>query len=444
MIDVRIASSEFDSLRESLLNDVVEQCAVLLATRATRNGNVDLLLVRDTIFPGTADYIESDVDRAVLRPEFVARVAKLARSKDLSLIFVHTHLGESVPRFSAVDDFGEKELSAFLTRRGQSVLHAALVISKGGVDARVLASHEQVRVTSVGRERNVLTMHHDDGQIDINTYDRQIRAFGEEGQRTLNSLRVAIVGLGGTGSIVAESLVHLGVRDFTLIDFDELEQSNLNRVVNSISSDVGRSKTEIATRYISRFARDSNVLSINGDVIFESVARKLIDADVIFSCTDSHGSRSVVQQIAYQYLLPCIDMGTTITTTDGKVTGIFGRVQLIGPNHPCLWCSGLLNSEEVRRDMMTERERRLDPYIADSGIRAPAVISLNATVVSIAVTMLLGLTTDVPVKTESVIYNAMSSSMRSVRAKANDECFICSQVGVLAQGDSHPIYARRD
>lgn len=444
MIDLRIASSELQALRDSLLGYPHERCAVLFASRARGSADRELMLVRESEFPTDEDYIRSGFNHAQLRPDFVARVAKRARLKDLSLVFVHTHPGESAPLFSVIDDRGEEELAAFLERRGQTVRHAAVVMSNGGISARVLGRYEPLRVVSVGNRRVVEFDPEDNKTSDFAIYDRQIRAFGADGQRILRSLHVAVVGLGGTGSIAAQQLVHLGVRNFTLIDPDKLEQSNLNRVVSASEGDIGRFKSEVAARYIHQFSSDAEVRNINGDISYASVARNLLDADVIFCCTDSHGSRSVVQQVAYQYFIPCIDIGSTITVASGEVTGIFGRIQLIGPDQPCLWCSGLLSSEEVRRDMLTELQRKADPYIQGANVPAPSVISLNATVVSVAVTLLLGLVTSIPVQFRHIIYNAATSSMRSVRTNAKDDCFICSRSGAFGLGDAQALFARKD
>ena len=394
--------------------------------------------------PTDNDYTRCGIDHAQLRPDFVARVAKRARLKDLSLVFVHTHPGDSIPQFSRVDDHGEEELAAFLIRRGQTCPHAALVLSQGGMSARVLGRNEPLRVVSVG-DRRIVEFDPEVGKAGaLNMYDRQVRAFGTDGQRILHDLRVAVVGLGGTGSIAVQQLVHLGVHSFILIDPDNFELTNLNRVVGAFPIDVGHSKCEVAAQYIQQFSPDADVQVVNGDIVHESVARQLTDADIIFCCTDSHGSRSVVQQVAYQYLIPCIDIGSTITTSAGVVTGIFGRVQLLGPDQPCLWCSELLSSEEVRRDMMNEFERKADPYIRGANVPAPSVISINGTVVSLAVTMLLGLVTSIPVESRYLIYNAVAPSLRSVRTAAMNDCFICSRAGAFGLGDAQKIFARKD
>lgn len=442
MIDLRIASTDLAELRSAVLGYRDERCAVLLASRLEQRRCA--LLVREMVLPEDVDYASRTPIRAELRPEFVARVTKRAKLANLSLVFVHSHLGSRSPRFSLTDDKGERELAAFLTRRGLHELHAALVLSEGGLCARILGAPDLMRVVSVGDR---LTVEADLGSEETDgspIFDRQVRAFGAGGQRVLQSLRVAIVGLGGTGSIAAQQLVHLGVRDFVLIDPDHVELTNLNRVVGAGETDVGLPKSDVTRRHVEAIAPATRVRSIVGDVVHDAVARELLNADILLCCTDSHGSRSVIQQVAYQYLIPCIDMGSTITTQNGRITGVFGRVQLVGPDQPCLWCTGLLSSEEVRRDMMSAFERRADPYIQGAHEPAPSVISLNSTVVSLAVTMLLGIVTPIPVGPRYLIYNGSSSTLRPVRAAAEAGCFICSRQGVLGRGDLQPLLARQD
>ncbi len=444
MIELRIAASDLRELRSNLLGSEHEQAAVLLATEAGGGSGRVRLLVRDVVLPTAQDYSRRGVDYVELKPEFVARVAKRARLERNSLVFVRTHPGDQAPDFSPIDDRGEAELLAFLNRRGQTNIHCALVLTTGGVRARRLGGLEYFRVVSAGDH---ITVEHDPAGtlegIDP-VFDRQVRAFGSDGQLRLQKLQVAIVGLGGTGSIFAQELVHLGVRDFILIDPDELEVTNLNRVVGARSDDVGRPKVEIARRYVEQFAPGVTVRTIVGNVVHASVARHLADADLLLCCTDSHGSRSVVQQVAYQYLLPCIDVGSTITVSSGEISGIFGRVQLLGPDQACLWCTGLLSSDEVRRDLMNQFERKVDPYIQGAHEPAPAVISLNGTVVSLAATMLLGIVTSVPVDSRYMIYNARSSTLRAARGHRRPDCFICSRAGVLGRGDTQQLFARQD
>ena len=443
MIELVLGADDGGRLQADLVGGDTERCAVLYASQTTRADGTIRLLAREAQFAEDGDYTRKGMLEAELKPEFVARVAKRARREKVALVFVHSHPGSEAPMFSPVDSRGEVHLSAFLDRRHPGLAHSTMVISAGGVRARRLGSGEEIRVISIGKNREVLFDPLLPSESSASeTFDRQIRAFGVAGQRALQCLRIAIVGLGGTGSLIAQQLAHLGVRDFILIDPDVVEVTNLNRVANANPHDVGFSKVEIAARYIRSISKDAAVACIKGDVMKVQTARELLNADVIFGCTDSHGSRAVLQQVSYQYMIPCIDMGVTIAINEGRISHIYGRVQLLAPGFACFTCDGLLDANEVRRDMMTEFERQSDPYLQGVREPAPAVMSLNSTVSSLAVTMMLSMTTGIPMKGRHILYNAMAPSLRSARADPKPDCYICSRSGSFARGDSWPLFAR--
>jgi molybdopterin/thiamine biosynthesis adenylyltransferase len=228
------------------------------------------------------------------------------------------------------------------------------------------------------------------------------------------------------------------------MDPDVIEQTNLNRVASATPHDIGRPKVEVAAQYIRTIAKDARVHTLVDDVMRSRIAKELLSADLIFGCTDSHGSRAVLQQVSYQYLIPCIDMGSTIAVTGDHITHIYGRVQLLSPGLACFTCSSLLNANEVRRDMMTAFERQADPYLQGAQEPAPSVISLNSTVASLAVTMLLSIVSGVPIDARHILYNALNSALRHVRATPDPNCYICSRSGSFARGDSWPLFARQD
>ncbi|QJW85939.1 hypothetical protein HK414_26420 [Ramlibacter terrae] len=70
--------------------------------------------------------------------------------------------------------------------------------------------------------------------------DRRVRFLGEAGQAQLAGARVAVVGLGGVGSMVVQDLARMGVGDLLLIDTDRFEETNLSRVVTLPSSMMSR------------------------------------------------------------------------------------------------------------------------------------------------------------------------------------------------------------
>jgi len=444
MIELALPSNTWNAVVAAIQDPIVERCAILLARQVQRPSNGVKLLVDRVIVPDRADYSSQSPSAAELRPNFVASVTDQARKASAALVFVHSHVGDGRPMFSLTDDRGEKALASFLSYRLPDKLHTSIVLSNGQARCRLLGSDEPISVVVLGDNRQVLFDAAPGPQPSRQLYDRQIRAFGADGQRTLGKLAVGVVGLGGMGSLVAQQLIHLGVKSFVLLDPDVIDSTNLNRISNATLADIGRPKVEVAARYAVDFTADAHVSTIQGDVIMASNGRRLLDCDIVFGCTDSHGSRAVLEQISYQYLIPTIDMGNVITVEAGRIIHIVGRVQMMSPGLACLTCCGLLNSDEVRRDMLTAFERKADPYIQGRPEPAPAVMSLNATISSLAVTMALSAVVGMPIDGRHIIYRALSSSLKRVASTPTADCVNCSNSGRLARGDSWPFPGRLD
>lgn len=442
MIDLVITQTDMAILKERLLNKDTEVCAILFTKNARGAGGDLRVLVREVCFPEPGDYLKQTATVAVLSPDCVAQVTKKARTDKSGLVFVHSHLGTSAPEFSPTDDRGELLLAEFLARRIPGLPHIALVLSLGGASCRLVGAREQTKVTVVGTLLTELTGSQEARLEAYGMYDRQVRAFGIEGQRRLGELRIAIVGLGGTGSLVAQQLAHLGVKKFVLVDPDVIEESNLNRVVGAFHRDIGTPKVEVARRQIVEVSPDANVEVIQGNVVLQSVALKLTAVDFIFGCTDSHGSRSVLQQIAYQYYIPAIDMGTVIVVREGRITHITGRSQLLSPGQACLHCCRLINSAQVRADLMTEFERQQDPYLTGVHEPAPAVIGINSTVASLSITMFLSVVLGVPGDARNQVYDGIRGTVRSVEFGRESDCYVCSPSGLLGHAASRKLLAR--
>jgi molybdopterin/thiamine biosynthesis adenylyltransferase len=444
MIELRLQDGDVSRIVGELVGRETERCAILLASRVPLSDDLERLIVTRIEYPDNDSYSDRSPLSAELKPDYIAHIGKVAARENFSVVFVHSHPGSAPPEFSPTDDQGEIHLAKFLSVRAPSTKPVAVVVSTGGWRARCLSTDAPVRIVSVGAQLQVLfDPNNTQGSASLK-FDRQVRALGAAGQKHLESLTVAIVGVGGTGSIAAEQLAYLGVRKFILIDPDRVDITNLNRVVGARASDVGRFKTDVIVDMIARIIPDQVSHHIVGDVTRTRVARELRNADFIFSCTDSHGSRAVIQQIAYQYLIPCIDVGSVISASDGHITGIYGRVQALAPGLPCFTCCELLDSEEVRRDMMNAEERRRDAYIPGTHEPAPAVISINGTVTSIAITMFLAMTVGVPSDGRHILYNGRAPSLRVVSFTRNPNCYICSSRGVLARGDAQLLFTRDD
>jgi molybdopterin/thiamine biosynthesis adenylyltransferase len=430
---------------DDLLSSDLETAAIVLAEPVHTPSGHWRLLARTVIVPPSEVYLIRTKIRVQLAPVFIAEVLKKARNSKQSVILVHTHPFDGEVLASEIDKEGERQLFPRIFARVPGVPHGRAIFGRKGYDAMIRPQEEErelpLELIDVGREVRWLPRTAEQYDMDAR-FDRQIRAFGSEGQARIQSLRVGIVGLGGTGSVVAQQLAHLGVGRFLLIDPDSIESSNLNRVIGSTPQDVGRSKVEIGSRLIKQISPLTDVRAVDGSVYSHKIARELLDTDFFFCCTDSQGSRAVLTQLAYQYRVPCIDLGVSLLAKGGEITRITGRVQMLAPGLPCLICLNLLDSEAVRRDLQSDAERRADPYIVGGLEPQPAVVSINSVVASFAVTMFLAAVTDMPMQSRYQIYRGDSGVVSSIVAAAQPDCVVCSSRGADGRGDSWTLPGR--
>ena len=81
---------------------------------------------------------------------------------------------------------------------------------------------------------------------------RQELVIGKKAQKKLENSKIAIVGLGATGSLTSELLVRAGVKKLILIDRDYVESSNLQRQHMFVVSDIGESKVRVSEKYLKK------------------------------------------------------------------------------------------------------------------------------------------------------------------------------------------------
>ena len=92
--------------------------------------------------------------------------------------------------------------------------------------------------------------------------DRILKLIDKDAFDKIQNLKVLIVGVGGVGGYALESLVRSGVLNITIIDKDKIEESNLNRQIISLKSNITRSKVEEAKIRALNIRSDANIIAI--------------------------------------------------------------------------------------------------------------------------------------------------------------------------------------
>jgi molybdopterin/thiamine biosynthesis adenylyltransferase len=185
--------------------------------------------------------------------------------------------------------------------------------------------------------------------------------WGDQAQADLARIRVGVVGLGSVGSVVAEALSRTGISHITLIDHDIIEERNLDRTLGAFSTDVAARmpKVAISQRLIneSHTAPVFDVETSSSSLLSPEGMAAALDCDVIICCVDRPWPRHVLNNLAYQHLIPVIDGGILARVNErGCLLHVDWRIHTIGPEYACLYCLDALS----RSDAALDRDGLLD------------------------------------------------------------------------------------
>ena len=90
-------------------------------------------------------------------------------------------------------------------------------------------------------------------------FSRTEMLIGNEGMKKLNDAKVAIFGIGGVGSFVCEGLARSGIGNFILVDYDKIDESNINRQLIATVNTIGKYKADLMKERILEINPDANV-----------------------------------------------------------------------------------------------------------------------------------------------------------------------------------------
>lgn len=146
----------------------------------------------------------------------------------------------------------------------------------------------------------------------MNDFIREISLIGQEKFDKLANSSVAVFGLGGVGSYVAEALVRAGVGKLLICDNDVIAPHNVNRQLFALHSTVGKKKTEVAAERLKDINPD--VVIDARDCYFDAATESLFDFssfDYVADCIDSVTSKLLLVQRSHEAGVPVIScMGT--------------------------------------------------------------------------------------------------------------------------------------
>lgn len=430
---LRISEHSWQSLCVNLLARKDVETAGLLFGEPTQTASGTVVIVKEAFSVADEVYRIRRRDQLSLDPIALNRLFHQARGKGWSVFTIHTHPGATEAWFSAADDAGDARLMPSLQCQIPDAPHGSVVlVDNGRAIARTFDGSgvgTEVTIEIVGR--TLRTANAKTGKSE-SWFARQELALGTSGQAQLRKLRVGVIGLGGIGSLVSMQLAHLGVGELVLLDGDIVEESNLSRILGATKDDIGRThKVDVATRYALSLGLVKTVQRIP-EFLCSAHVSLLASCDVIVSCVDQQTPRALLNRLAYQYLVPIVDLGTVFRVdANGAIVGDAGRVVAIGPGRPCLGCWGHLDPHTLRIEALSPEDRDNEiraGYIEGTVETQPSVMAFNAHVAGAGVVELLRIATAFAGAESPPLRIAFSFAEGTVRRNTiarNGNCRIC-------------------
>jgi hypothetical protein len=455
--EVNLAQFHADELWAHLFpGDDDEHAAVMLAAAHMRPDRTRLL-VRELHLLHSDEFIPGEHGYRQLTPGALARLGNRAAAERLALISCHSHPGAGATSvsFSRDDLAGHRRVFPHLLDiiDGQPVVGLALAerAATGEVWTKDGQPEPLTGLRVVGHDLRMLTP----GRMSPRAttaearFDRQARMFGADGQAELGKLHVAVVGLGGGGSMISEQLVHLGVGAITAIDYDVVEEHNLSRVVGASANDARhvRKKVHVAERLAKRIDPGVSFKAIDGDIADDRTAAHLLDVDFIFLATDSMTSRHVANAIVHAYLIPMIQVGAKVDLgTGGRIESVYVAIRPVFPRRGCLHCAGMVDADALQHEAASEQERRAQNYLDLPETIDPSVVTLNAIAASTATNAMLMATVGLAGEAllDHRLLDARHGSWLALKAKHNESCPWCgsSERSRFARGEHASLPVR--
>lgn len=225
-----------------------------------------------------------------------------------------------------------------------------------------------------------------------------------DGQEKLLASHALIVGLGGLGSPVAMYLAAAGVGELTLVDFDSVDLSNLQRQIAHTSERIGVNKAQSAAQTLRALNPDIKIHVIDQQVDAERLQLLVGGVNLVLDCTDNFATRFVINATCVAARVPLVS-GAAIRL-EGQVT-VFDSRQPHSPCYRCLY-------EESADDLTC----------AANGVLAPLVGVIGSLQALEALKLLGGFGDSLAGRLQ--LFDARTAQWREMKLPRDPNCPVCS------------------
>ncbi len=243
---------------------------------------------------------------------------------------------------------------------------------------------------------------------EVRRYSRHliIPDVGMTGQKRLKNSKVLVIGAGGLGSPALLYLAAAGVGTLGIVDFDEVDESNLQRQIIHGQSDIGKSKAQSAKESIAEANPFVDVVVHDERLDNDNVMQIFADYDLIVDGTDNFATRYLVNDAAVLLGKPYVW---------GSIYRFDGQASVFWAEHgPCYRC---LYPEPPPPGMV--------PSCAEGGVLGVLCASIGAVQVNEAIKLLTGIGD--PLLGKLLVYDALEMEYRKLSVRKDPNCAICGE-----------------
>ncbi|MBK6897188.1 MAG: HesA/MoeB/ThiF family protein [Alphaproteobacteria bacterium] len=246
----------------------------------------------------------------------------------------------------------------------------------------------------------------------MSRYDRQVclPEIGKEGQNKIRDASILCVGAGGLGSPALLYLAAAGLGRIGIIDFDRVEESNLQRQVLFSNAEIGLPKAFVAAEKLRAMNPEIRVDSYDGELTVETAEKLIPQYDVILDGTDNFEAKFLINDAAVKYCKPWIY---------GAIQGFEGQAAVF--NHqggPCYRC------------LYPERPMQPVRNCAEAGVIGAVAGIVGVTQALQAIQIITGHAGFSPLSARLLLVDTRTMQSKTLSLKKNPQCPVCSRPAI--------------
>lgn len=335
---------------------VFERVGFLFAKSKKINGKTILLTANNYEPVIDEDYIEDSNVGARINSHAIRSAMQRTLDDDCSCFHVHLHSHSNNPTPSDIDLASLPDVVLSFSNVNSKQYHGFLILSNNSFYCNIHKENSRKfikpdLISLVGYPMHFHFLNKSKYKKE-NSYSKRQTFLGLDSECIFQNVRIGIVGYGGGGSHIGQQLAHIGFKNFTIFDFDKVEDTNLNRLIGAKFRDLEKDtlKVDVAKRTLKAIQPGIKLNCIKER--WEDRPELLLECDVVIGCVDTYQERNQLEAECRRYLIPYLDIGMDVYSKENQIPYISGQVILSMPGMPCMRCMNYLREDNLSQEAM--------------------------------------------------------------------------------------------